>query len=104
MDPTPNTSSTPTRPATADEARDTLPPSTPTRADLEAPDAVVVTTVTVVTATALPEDAAADSTVATEAAAEAPLRPEDVHVRPPDHLPEGVTPEAENVELIFERS
>jgi hypothetical protein len=87
----------PSREPTASPATGLAAPAGP--ADLAEPDFVMTETVIVVPAGSFgdgPEP---------EAAAEAvPLRPEDVHVPPPDRLPEGVTPEAENVELIFERS
>ena len=74
------------------------------RADDAMPDVVIVETVTVVS-TGLPPSATGDAGTEASASDAAPLQPEDVHVRPPDHLPEGSpAPEVENVELIFERS
>ena len=70
-------------------------------ADTAEPDFVITETVIVVPADPSGDMPPAEAAVVAEAV---PLRPEDVHVRPPDRLPEGVTPEMENVELIFERS
>ena len=70
-------------------------------ADTAEPDFVITETVIVVPADSSGDVPPAEAATVAEAA---PLRPEDVHVRPPDRLPEGVTPEMENVELIFERS